>query len=228
VSVEVAAGVLLIAAPVWFNATFALLGARFDYPNILRRPTDEILDRFRAGGSSLVLLWWAFMLSGLLFVAAAVLLGQALGFDGVIVVATTFGVLAGLVQTLGLLRWVYAVPPLARAHADPALEPARRAANAAVFRAFHQYLGVGVGEHLGSLLTGVWSVLIGLDVLLGTSLPTWQGWPGLVIGVGLAIGSAEYLGPNEERGWRLVGAAIPILFVAWSVWLLAMGIALIV
>jgi hypothetical protein len=227
VSVGVAAGVLLIVAPLWFNATFALLGARFDYPDILRRPTDEILERFHAGGSSLILLWWAFMLSGLLFIAAAVLLGQALGFDGVVVVATTFGVLAGLVQTLGLLRWVYVVPPLARAHADPALDPAQRAANAALFRAFHQYLGVGVGEHLGSLLTGAWTLLFGLALVVGTTLPTWLGWPGLVIGAGLAIGSAEYLGPNEERGWRLAGAAIPILFVAWSVWLLAIGIVLI-
>jgi hypothetical protein len=228
VSVEAAAGVVLIVAPLWFNATFALLGRRFDYPDILRRPAEEILERFRAGGSSLILLWWAFMLSGLLFVAGAVLLGQALGFNGVVVVATTFGVLAGLVQTLGLLRWVYVVPHLARAHADPSLDPAHRAANAAVFRALHQYLGVGVGEHLGSLLTGVWSALTGLSVVTGTSLPTWLGWPGLVVGIGLAIGSAEYLGPNEERGWRLAGAAIPILYVAWSVWLLALGIALIV
>jgi hypothetical protein len=228
VSVDVAAGVLLIVAPLWFNSTFALLGRRFEYPDILRRPTSEILERFRAGGSSLILLWWAFMLSGLLFIASAVLLGQALGFDGVVVVAMTFGVLAGLVQTLGLLRWVYVVPQLARAHADPALTPAQREANTAMFRALHQYLGVGVGEHLGYLLTGIWSVLIGLALVLGTPLPTWLGWPGLIIGAGLAIGSAEYLGPNEERGWRLAGAAIPVLFVAWSVWLLAMGVALII
>ena len=38
VSIEVAAGVLLIVAPLWFNTTFALLGKRFDYPDILRRP----------------------------------------------------------------------------------------------------------------------------------------------------------------------------------------------
>jgi hypothetical protein len=50
---------------------------------------------------------------------------------------------------------------------------------------------------------------------------------GVAIGVGLVIGSAEFLGPNEERGWGLAGAAIPILYIAWSVWLLAMGIALI-
>ena len=143
-------------------------------------------------------------------------------------VATTFGVLAGLVQMLGLLRWVYVVPALARADADPTLGPEQREVHAAVFRALHQYLGVGVGEHLGYLFTGIWSVLIGVGVIQGTALPTWLGWPGIVIGAGLAVGSAEFLGPNEERGWALAGAAIPVLYIAWSVWLLAMGIALIV
>jgi len=217
----------LIAAPLWFNATFALLGRWFDYPDILRRPTAEILARFRAGGASLILLWWAFMLSGLLLIAGAVLLGQVLGFAGIVPLATAIGVLAGLVQMLGLLRWVYVVPALARANADQSLAPEQREVHAAVFRALHQYLGVGVGEHLGYLFTGIWSVLIGIGVLQGTALPTWLGWPGVVIGAGLAIGSAEFLGPNEERGWKLAGAAIPILYIAWSIWLLVLGISLI-
>jgi hypothetical protein len=201
---------------------------RFDYPDILRRPTEEILERFRAGGSSLVLLWWAFMLSGLLMIGAAVLLAQALGFAGVLPVATTIGVLAGLVQMLGLLRWVYLVPRLARDHADPRASPEQREATAAIFRAFHQYLGVGVGEHLGYLLTGLWSVLVGIAIVLGDTLAAWLGWPGIVVGTGLAVISAEFLGPNEERGWALAGAAILILYVAWSIWLLGLGIALIV
>ena len=227
-NVETAAGVVLIVAPLWFNATFALLGKRFDYPDILRRPTGEILERFRAGGSSLILLWWTFMLSGLLLIAGAVLLGQVLGFGWIVPVATTIGVLAGVVQMLGLLRWVYVVPALARAYADPSLGPEKREVHAAVFRAMHQYLGVGVGEHLGYLFTGIWSLLIGIAVIGdGTALPFWVGWPGIVIVSGLVIGSAEFLGPNEERGWSLAGAAIPILYIAWSVWLLAMGVALI-
>jgi Domain of unknown function (DUF4386) len=225
VSVATAAGVVLIAAPIWFNTTFTLLAKRFDYPDILRRPTEEILDRFRAGGSSLILLWWTFMLSGLLLIAAAVLLGQVLGFSGVVPLAVTIGVLAGLVQMLGLLRWVYLVPALARAQADPALDPAERSANAAVFRAFHQYLGVGVGEHLGYLLTGLWSVLVGIAVVRGGPLVSWLGWPGVVIGAGLVIASAEFLGANEERGWGLAGAAVPILYVGWSIWLFALGVA---
>ena len=226
-NVERAAGVVLIVAPLWFNATFAMLGKRFDYPDILRRPTAEILERFRAGGSSLILLWWTFMLSGLLLIAGVVLLGQVLGFGGIVPLAVTIGVLAGLVQMLGLLRWVYVVPALARAYSDPTLTPEQREVHAAVFRALHQYLGVGVGEHLGYLFTGIWSVLIGVGVIQGTALPTWLGWPGVVIGAGLSVGSAEFLGPNEERGWGVAGAAIPLLYIAWSLWLLAMGIALI-
>ena len=227
-SVEVAAGVSLIVAPLWFNTTFALLGKRFEYPDILRRPATEILDRFHAGGSSLILLWWMFMLSGLLLIGAVVLLGQALGFNGIVPLAVTIGVLAGLVQMLGLLRWVYLVPSLARMNADPGVESGQRQANVAVFRAMHQYLGVGVGEHLGYLFTGIWSVLIGVAIARTELLPDWMGWVGIVVGVGLVLGSAEFLGPNEERGWALADTAIPILYIAWSLWLLAMGVALIV
>ena len=43
------AGVFLIAMPVAFNTAFGMLAARFDYPDILRRPTGEVLARFRAG-----------------------------------------------------------------------------------------------------------------------------------------------------------------------------------
>jgi hypothetical protein len=227
-NVEVAAGILLIVAPLWFNASFALLGKRFDYPDILRRPATEILDRFRAGGSSLILVWWMFMLSGLLLIPAAVLLGQALGFTGVVPLAVTVGVLAGLVQMLGLLRWVYLVPSLARMNADPGLGSGERDATVAVFRAMHQYLGVGVGEHLGYLFTGIWSVLTGVAIVGRELIPTWMGWVGIVVGVGLIIGSAEFLGRDDEDGWALAGVTIPILYVAWSLWLLAMGIALII
>lgn len=104
-STEFWAGVLLILAPIWFNVTFALLAKRFEYPSVLRLPTEEILERFRQGGSSLILLWWAFTLSGLLMIGAVVLLSTSLGFGPLVVLATVIGVFAGLVQMLELLRW---------------------------------------------------------------------------------------------------------------------------
>jgi hypothetical protein len=53
-----------------FNLCFAMLARGFDYPDILRRPTAEVLTRFRAGGTHLVLLWWAFALTAVLWLIA--------------------------------------------------------------------------------------------------------------------------------------------------------------
>jgi hypothetical protein len=72
------AGLALIALPVAFNASFALLAARFDYPDILPRPSAEILARFRAGGTALVLSWWTFALTALVFAPVAVVFSRAI------------------------------------------------------------------------------------------------------------------------------------------------------
>ena len=149
-------GLLLIALPVAFNVAFALLAARFEYPDILRRPTDEVLEKFREGGSSLVLLWWAFALTAVLLAPVVVLLSASVGDADatLLAVATTIGVLAAVVQFLGLIRWPFLVPYLARVVADPDVTPARREAVDVVFQSFNLYLGVAVGEHLGYALTG--------------------------------------------------------------------------
>ncbi len=229
-SLETTAGVLLIVSAIWFNTWFTILAKRFDYPDILRRPTEEILVRFRAGGSTLILTWWAFMASGGLLAVSVVLLARVLGPDAptAALFALVLGILAALVQVLGLLRWVYLVPSLARTYGDPASSEADRVAVAVTFRAFHQYLGVGVGEHLGYLLTGAWTIAVGIGVVTGDAVTAWLGWVALPIGAGLAVGSAEFLGPNEETGWKPAEKAIPLLYVAWSVWLVALGVALIV
>jgi hypothetical protein len=53
-STRVLTGVL----PVAYNGLYTLLARSFDYPDILRQPTDQVLERFSAGGSRLVLVWW--------------------------------------------------------------------------------------------------------------------------------------------------------------------------
>src|SRR5215208_6191759 len=98
-------GLLLIIVPIAFNVTFFLLQRAFEYPDILRKPTDYVLRRFKEGGTSLRRLWYAFAFSAVLFTPVPVLVHQifqpnAPWFLGV---GTTIGVLAGLVQVLGLI-----------------------------------------------------------------------------------------------------------------------------
>jgi Domain of unknown function (DUF4386) len=225
---EHTAGALLIFLPVMFNLCFALLARSFDYPDILRRPTSEILSRFRTGGSSLLLLWWAFALTATLLAPVAVLVGYALeGANAVLVaVSITTGVLAAAVQFLGLVRWPFLVPYLARADADTDASPARREAIDIVFQSFHRYLGVAVGEHLGYLFTGAWSALTGVALIQATNTPWWLGLAGIVIGGLLTTCSFEFVGTFEEKGWQVAAVLTPIAYVAWSVWQIAVGAAL--
>jgi hypothetical protein len=137
-------------------------------------------------------------------------------------------VLAGAVQFLGLVRWPFVVPFLARADADPDASPARREAVDIVFQAFHRYLGVAVGEHLGYLFTGAWTILSGVAIMTTGVVGAWIGFAGLVIGALLALCAFEFVGSFEDRGWRLAGAITPFVYVAWSLWLVATGIALLV
>lgn len=106
-------GIVMIGVPVLFNVGFALLAQRFDYPDILRRPTHEVLGRFREGGSALLLVWWAFAMSAVLFAPLAVLLGgQMGGADGTLIaLSVVLGVLPSAVQFLGLIRWPFLVRP---------------------------------------------------------------------------------------------------------------------
>lgn len=213
---------MLIAAPILFNVFFAALAVRFSYPGILREPTTDILRRFREGGSGLILLWWGFAMTGVFFIPVAVLAGDLVADPTLRSVVVTVGVLAGLVQTLGLLRWVFLVPHLARESAAGADAKAVDL----VFQSFHRYLGVAVGEHLGYLGTGAWTLLLSIGAW--SVLPLWLTIPGIVIGAAIMLGALEFVGPFEREGWKFAGALIPIAYIAWSVWLLVTGVILLI
>ncbi|HEY6608433.1 MAG TPA: DUF4386 domain-containing protein [Candidatus Limnocylindria bacterium] len=231
VVLDTVAAALLIGVPIAFNVAFFELGRTFDYPNILRESTDVILRRFDAGGTSLLLRWQALLVSAVAMIPLAAVVGVALGAGPALTaLSVVLGAAAGLVQALGLVRWPFAVPDLARRYvaADGPDAAAERRAIEVVFATLHRLLGVGIGEHLGYLLTGSWTLAVAASILAGGAVAPWIGWAGLPIGVALLIGSLEFVGPNERDGWSLAGTIVPIAYVAWSVWLIAIGIGLLV
>jgi hypothetical protein len=229
-SVEAAAAGLLIAVPIVFNLAFFELGRVFDYPNILRRQPDEILRRFAAGGSGLLLRWQALLVSALAMLPLVALLAVVLAAPPVLTaLAITIGAAAALVQALGLVRWPFAVPELARRYvaAEGPDAASTRLTIEVMFATLHRLLGVGIGEHLGYLLTGVWTILVAASIVTTAVIAPWLGWLGVPIGAALLVGSLEFVGPNEMGGWSIAGTIVPIAYLAWSLWLIALGIGLI-
>ena len=225
---EVATGVLLILLPLAYNILFTMLARGFDYPDILRRPTAEVLERFADGGSRLILTWWGFAMSAVLLVPAAVLVSHTFSdANGTILsLATAVGVLAGLVQFLGLIRWPFAVPHLAREMGDPTSSASKKESVDVTFQTLNRYLGVAVGEHLGYMFTGLWTALVSIAIIQSELLHAAFGVIGLVLAPLFLVGSMEFVGGNEKRGWKFAGILIPLAYIGWSLWLLALGLAL--
>ena len=91
------------------------------------------------------------------------------------------------------------------------------------FESFHRYLGVGIGECLGYLLTGA-SCFVAM--FQSSVFDAWLAGPGIVVGAALILGSLEFVGSFEEQGWKLAGAIVPIAYIAWSLWLILAGLVL--
>ena len=222
------AGISFIVGAVLVNIPYTLLILNFDYPDILRQPTAEILIKFQAGGNTLIYTWLAFAWVGLPMLFGAIMLKQILADEHApfLETATTLGVTGFIVQVVGLLRWVFVVPALARLYTDPAADSATQAAVAAVFTAVHQYGGVILGEHMGQFLIILWMSMISGIMYKSKMFSKWVA----VLGWGA---SAIYLLAQTE----LLATAIPTFPVIdwaglvgsllWLVWMIVMGVYLV-
>ncbi|MFZ4509186.1 MAG: DUF4386 family protein [Fimbriimonas sp.] len=108
------------SVPLVFGVGFVQLGRLFDYPQILRQSSEMILERFQANESIIAPWWWLMFVAALAFIPVSVAVVRWSGLLGTQrAVATAVGIASGLVQALGLSRWVFAVPLLAERAADP-------------------------------------------------------------------------------------------------------------
>lgn len=219
------AGSLLIVIPLAFTVCFTILQQQFEYPDILRQPTGDILTKFQAGGSSLIAVWYVLTLTAVLFIPVVLLMHRVLAQTEasiILWVATVFGIVAGLAQTLGFLRWPFLVPYLAQSYLARGASEAQRSAAAIVFEAFHRYAGMAVGEHLGYLSTSVWTLLVGWLMLRSAQFGRWLGVSGMILAIGVAAGLLE------PAGVEIAGTINAISYLAWAIWLMVVGVVLLV
>ena len=91
---------------------------------------------------------------------------------------------------------------------------------AVVFQAFHQYVGVAIGEHLGYIFTSLWTLLLCAAIVqTGMFNPVW-GWLGILPAFGVLTGVFE------EAGFKPAALINAISYLLWSAWLIAFGISL--
>jgi len=208
--------VLLLTAAVLTNAAFTVLGSVFNYPDVLKEPTSEILASFREHQGA-VTFWFAVMaVSSALFAPIASGVGR-LSTHRAMRAAVPVGIAAAVVQVIGLSRWPLLVPGFA---ADAAsTEPATAAQARDSFETAHRVLGNILGENFGYLFTAAWTLLV-LVALHQVLAGRWF--------TALGAGSAVLIlaGLLSPLDLPLVDTANFAGYVLWSVWLIAFGVLL--
>ncbi|MCU0901801.1 MAG: DUF4386 domain-containing protein [Cypionkella sp.] len=219
-------GLSAIAMAIGFNLPYANLVAIYDYPDILRRPAAEALDRFADAGPTLILTWHAFAWAALLLVPLAI--GLALTpanratSERLAIAAAITGALSGVAQAIGLWRWVFVVPELARHYAEA--DEAGKAVTEQLFSVLNSWGGVAIGEHLGQLLLVFFLVsLAAIQWRQGGRLTGMCGFASaLLIVVGTTEGLALALGGNGDIfAWFTIAG-----FLGLSLWLILIGLDL--
>ena len=136
--------------------------------------------------------------------------------------ATTLGVISGIVQIIGLLRWTFVVPVLADNYVNAANETTKESIKI-VFQAIHQFGGVLLGEHLGQLFTVIWTIMIATAFNRLHLFPKWITWVGYIAVVIYLLAQAELFKTVIPwfPVWEMAGFIGSTL---WLIWLIIIGI----
>lgn len=221
---RIAIGVALAVFPLLVQIPFNILVVTFDYPDILRRPSSEVLARVTAGGDGLTWTWYAYAMCVVPFLVTLIVLPEALELPpGRRTMVRTLGVISAVTQLVGLLRWTLVVPALASASAEPAASQATRDAIAVAFDVQHRVLGNLLGEHVGQLTLAMWTLLIAGRQ--DCAVWRWLGRLGATLFlVGLGDGLATVI---DLPGAELIGHVPLVAFIVWTAWMVASGVSLV-
>lgn len=220
---EKAIGYLLILGAAGIFIPYTILTITFDYPGILRLDSGSILTLFHAGGTPLIFTWLAFALLGFPLLIAYSLIGQVVETKMLNTKwITTIGIISGIVQMVGLLRWVFVVPVLADEFVHTS-SPVKQEAITISFTVIHQFAGVLLGEHLGQLFTITWTVFIAAALSKARIIPKWLAWWAYIASFIYFFAQAELLA-TVIPGFPVIGLAGFAGSTLWLLWLMVTGI----
>lgn len=224
------------SAPVWtiFGVTlfhvavvtisFFVLQAVFRFPEILREPAQDRLSLFMENYDVIVPTYYFLALTGLTqaMIAVLLLLAAPRRDEVTLVLATMFGVLCGAFQIMGFIRWPIVIPYLADAMANAPDAPDQQIVTL-MEGLMNRYAGMAIGEHLGFLGMGLWTLLFGVAILIQPFVDRRLGPIGIILGiVTLAVAMEPLGGVFEPFGVLVAG-----VYGVWTTWLVLICISLI-
>jgi hypothetical protein len=201
---------------------YLTLSSAINWPVSLDDPAAIALPRVIDQAKPMMLGYSCYLAVGLLFIPATVALNARLKLSGPIANMTlALAVFSAIAKSIGITRWLFAMPLLARAYVAPGAD---QATLGAVYEVFNEYAG-SIGEILGvSLMSGIWTLIIARTIFKtpGRFTKPLGGFV-FVTALLLLCSVPEGFGVETIFGFSM-GDLLTINGIVWQAGLLAIGI----
>ncbi|MCE2995467.1 MAG: DUF4386 domain-containing protein [Cyclobacteriaceae bacterium] len=214
-------GILLIVELIAQLFPIAVLGSHFEFPDILRQPASVALKLFHQNQAIIVPAYYAFMASSILYLPITALIKtrvQSFPNDQLWIGLFQFsGIATAIFQVIGLCRWILVVPFLSDAYFDKNTSDSIKPMIELIYETLNHYAGMTIGEHLGFIAMGCWTIALTKVIELGR----WLQVTGQLIGFLLIAPTIEQFGGTAAP---LFGVLNFIANTFWTVWILLLSI----
>jgi hypothetical protein len=223
-SINRTAALLLILEGLLMFVPVGILGAAIGWPGILGEPAAVVLPTILANADATRLGYFVYLIYSILFWPVLLYVIRLVNpTQGALIpslqVAAGFAAVSTLARCIGIIRWLVAMPVLAKLYAASGATPQTQEMLTIAYRTLNEF-GGSIGEVLGvSLFAALAVLLVSSAILRYGMLPRWIGAFGLLTAASLFLPLLEVFGIDIGP---LITASVAVL----QLWLLAAGIAL--
>ncbi len=200
---------------------FSLLANVFSFPEVLRFTAQDRFSLYLQQQSIVQPTYWLLTITGFSQMALAIGLCNTLSkpLGSLYHISLISGVLTGLLQAMGFVRWVIVIPFLAHESIGASAEKLEWLA--LIEGALNSYVGMALGEHLANLCLGAWTASTALLLFKAKKIDPLLKNAGLILGMVGILLAGEQLGLAEGLLDIIVDFALP----AWLIWIFAIAYA---
>lgn len=216
---------LLIVEGLLIFVPTVILGATINWPASLDEPADVVLRAIFEQAEATRIGYLFYLIYSVLFFPVIVLsirvaVGEKLQTTAARL-AVGFAALSALARTIGIIRWLIAMPALAAAYNAGGIAAQTQETIAIVYAMLNDF-GGSIGEILGvSVFASLAMVMLAVAIFEGKGLPRWSGIFAIITAAWLLIPALEIFAIDA-------GIFLTLSVVVLQFWFLFVGIYLLI
>jgi Domain of unknown function (DUF4386) len=213
-----------------------VLGSALDWPNNLEEDAAHNLPLLLQEQSSTFWGYFIYLIYSILFFPMAYMMGRTIRLGVTpytqdkrravspqllldspwLFIGNGFAAMSAVNRSIGLCRWLFAMPILAEIYVNPNSTDATKEAVEVSYEMLNGW-GGGIGEILGvSIFAALWIVCMSVLFIHSNVWPSWMGYIGILVAADLAANLLEMAILDFD-----VGANLTISVVLLHVWIIA-------